>query len=432
MIMDRKYLTRVPQFVNYTNNLDLFERFFENDASLIRDIGMIASFNYGEDLFGYSTLTIENFERLGYSRSELQRRVPEYKHIDLKLEKELIRKRQIELGIIDATSAERMKCQKEVKELPFIHDHLCISRLDYAFYKAFKTAVIASIKEGDRIMAKSFLLFNEIIIDNVSRVDKRKYSFKLSSQWVAHLFQSYNIVDLGDYISLGKDVRIEKANSFKAFYLYLGKMMAVAKQDISKNGIAKFETTVDAICEILGCKITTPSNKKKYVTSFLDDLKAKLTRTLFEWEYYSPTNQRAKYHVLFMFREEVLVLFDEGKKAALMKTILTDAFSSFEVRKRNGEIAILSELKDVDFWDWWVTSNDVELKEQIKAEAYTKVYRRIQLTEKSSKEVKKKIHRIPFTEMDNTARELKKTALKLAEEEGYTFDEKTNDFYKYV
>lgn len=426
----KEHLTRVPQMLNYNNGILI--NHFDNEASLVMNIAILGTYLYKDNLWGYSKLSLDHFLKLGYTRTELQRVVPEYKHLSIEKRKELIKQRKLVLGLVKGTKQEIDFAIKETLDYPFLHDHLCITKIDYAFYKALNTHMQVSAKFGDNVGAKNFVMLSELIIKDVSKREKKEYQFILSADWVSDLFKSYNLIDIEDYVHVGAGLKADRANSSRVFYLYLGRMISIARNKPSNEGKGFYEMSVDEICDVVGIDVAQPANRKRKVTELLKDIQKTVKYTPFSWEYFSISNNRAKYHVRFIFEEDMLLWFDEGKKAVLMKTIQNDAYSAFQVKTSNRNNMKLSILSESEFWKWWISTDDQEIKYKIKNDALKKVYHKVDVTSRERNQRRdQKISRVSYNEMQNVAILSKKDTLTFAKEQGYNLDEKTNDFYKY-
>lgn len=425
----KEHLTRIPQILNYNNGL--LDSHFDDEADLVMNIAILGTYLYKDNLWGYSKLTLEHFVKLGYTRTNLQRVIPKFQNLSPDDKKRLVRLRRIDLGLEEGTKEEQKIAKKETNDYPFLHDFLCITKIDYAFYKALNTRIQLSARFGDNVGARNFIMLSELLIKDLSKREKKEYQFIMSAEWVADLFKSYNLIDIEDYIFVGNGLKIDRVNSARIFYLQLGKMISVARNTPCIDGKGYFDLSVDQICDIVGIQVSEPKNRKRKVTQLLNDVKNSVKYTPFEWEYFSNTNPRAKYLVRFIFEEKLLQWFDEGKRASLLKTIHNDAYSAFQVKTRNNGLSPINALSETDFWRWWISPTDEEIKQQIKQEAEKKVYRVTSVQAGGDKPKKNKYTRISFDKMNETALSINRDVFVIAKEQGYMYDEKTKTFYKY-
>lgn len=421
LIKRKEELTRFPQDLNFSP--ELLDKIFGEDASIIRDIAVLASFRYNKNLFEYTELTINDFEKLGYNRTDLQRVNPKFAHLSKSEIKQIIEERKNQLKD-NAISINTLQDE----EYPFIHDHLCITRLDYAFYKAYKTIFEVTRKSNNTIAATKLEILGDLVIINPNQNTKRKYIFQLSHRWVEKLFKAYNLLSIEDYLSLGANTKVDRAGSLKNFYLYLGRMISSAQQLKKEGKQPVYITSVDEVCKIAGSKINSPDNKKRFVTSFLDELKSKMKRTKFNWKYFAPIGSRAKYMVEFSFAEEILLFFDEGKRAVFMKALITEAQQQFKGKELKSDLNKLGSLTEEAFFEWFVSDQDQELKKKILGQVTQKI-----LSQYNTQEIVdvKPIRRHYVTKetLKELAKEQNCTPEEIAKKFGYLLDEK-GEYYK--
>jgi hypothetical protein len=420
-IKRREELSRFPQDLNFSP--ELLDKIFGEDAPIIRDIAVLASYRYNKNLFDYTELTIDDFEKLGYNRTDLQRVNPKFAHLSKADIKKLVEERK---ELLKNNPYSINTIQEE--EYPFIHDHLCISRLDYAFYKAYRTIFEVTRKNQNSIAATKLEIIGDLLIQSPNQMTKRKYVFQLSHRWVEKLFKAYNLLNIEDYLLLGMDTKIDRAGSLKNFYLHLGRMIASAQQLKKQNKQPVYVTSVDEICRIAGSKIASPDNKKKFVSNFLDELTSKVKRTKFEWKYFAPQGTRAKYMVEFSFAEELLLFFDEGKRATLMKALLNEAQLQYKSKELKEDLNKLGTLTEEDFFYWFVSDEDQELKKKILSHVANKTLTEVTLPDAVGKRPVKRNYVDSKTLIDLAkAKNIKPE--EFAKQNGYLIDEK-GKYYK--
>lgn len=419
-----KELTRYPQSLNYTPTI--LNDIFGEEADLIRDIAIFGSVNYNRTLFDTTRLTIEDFVKMGYSRYSLQRVADKFKHLSKSDIKKAIAERRI---LLDKYKIGELSVMPEDNpELPFLHDHLCISKLDYAFYKASKMNLSVSKKDNDRIVSNRInVLRDDVSISNVSQKDKRVYEYQLSSAWVELLYKAYHLIDFRDYLALSLNNKSDRAGDLRSFYLYLGRMISIVQNKVKKGEEPTYQTTVDEICKITTCNLSVPAERKRFVTGLLNDILALVKNSSFEWEYFSTTNQRAKYHVRFIFSKEVLGSFDEGKKAVYNKALYEEAFKLFKGKIMKKDIANIN-MTDIEskFIDWYISNEDIEEKKELQLKVYNQIYQKIHIGGASDKPKRHYISRdtlLSMATLNNKSLEI------FAKTNGYIKDEK-GEYYK--
>lgn len=432
-----KELSRIPQGLNY--NPDALFRVFGRESDIIRDLLVIASNQYSKDVFGNTILTIDDFTNLGHKRTELQRVIPEYSKYSKEEIQNLIIERRKQLGIDDTNNYTVIEMSRFVDSAndkisvhPFLGDHLCISKLDYALYRAYTEALRITRKSGDELITSEVKIIGSLKISSLNRVSKRKYQINVSSSWLNSLFNEYHLIDIKDYKSLQSGRMITTA-SYRNFYLFIGRIISQIRYLVKEEKGNSYIASIDDLCSIFNVDFKTPKNKKAYIKKALNDIKDSVSHSKFEWDFVN-NNTKYSYFVEFKFDDDTLNYFDEKLKAVVLETFHKEAKTVFISLNRSKIQDHWSEEKrgdsifNADDFYKWLGNNDEdkEIKEKLLKDAHDKVLRRGVLGNTPIQKVKSYI---PQATIEATARSLKLNVDDVAKKNGYLKDDK--GYYKY-
>ena len=249
----------------------------------------------------------------------------------------------------------------------------------------------------------------------------------MSTSWIEALYKAYHLIDFKDYLSLSVDGKSDRIGVLKSFYLYLGRIISMAKYQYEQGNNPIYITTIDEICKVADCSNTEPKDKKKFVTSLLNDVLKRVEKSKFSWEYFSPTNQRAKYHIKFTFSEETLNSFDEGKAAVYSKLLYEESLNFYKAKIFKKDIRKIGNFEESEFIEWFSSNVDLEEKKKLQEEVYNKVYRKIDFGNNKTKPLKR--YYIPVETIRQAAEIANQSIEDFAKKNKYIKDEK-GEYYK--
>ncbi|NDV96097.1 hypothetical protein D0T84_14420 [Dysgonomonas sp. 521] len=340
-------LSRVPQ--NFSFDKDALLRTFGEESAIIRDIIVYAANCQFLDLWGNITFSIEDFCReFGYSRTTLQRTLPEFKETK--------------------------------KNLPVIDDHVFDSLFEYALYRALKENVIFKRKKDNKETFESVQLIShlDVIYDkSTKKLSKRLYSVKLGHKIIENLFKEYHLIDFYDYKRL-KSSKISSVGAFRNFYIFMARIIAQVRFYERSNNPQNFITSIDDLCDVFGVSVDTPKNKKAYITKTLKHIQESLVNTKFDWSFVT-NGTKHSYFVEFIFSKETLAYFDEKLKAVFFKK-LHSAAEQIYIKEKGGLIShssVLDAYRNIDredFYKWFMSDDSRDKKMKIWNDLYSETF----------------------------------------------------------
>lgn len=349
MSIKNNQLSRIPQ--NFSFDKDALLRTFGEESAIIRDIIVYVANCQFSDLWGNITFSIEDFCReFGYSRTTLQRTLPQFKNLP-------------------------------EKKQPIIDDHVFDSLFEYALYRALKENVVFKRRKDDRETFESVQLIShlDVIYDKTTRkLSKRLYSIKLGHKILENLFKEYHIIDFYDYKRL-KSSKISSVGAFRNFYIFMARIIAQVKFYQRSNQPENFVASIDDLCGVFGVNYDSPKNKKAYISRTLNYIQESLVNTKFEWEYVK-NGTRYNYFVEFSFADATLDYFDEKLKAVFFKKLHSSAEQLYLREEAGGSgrySSMLEAYRNInveDFYRWFMSDSSKDKKLKIWDDAYTEIF----------------------------------------------------------
>lgn len=346
--MKDNQLSRVPQ--NFSFDKDALMRTFGEESTIIRDIIVYAANCQFLDLWGNITFSIDDFCReFGYSRTTLQRTLPQFKDVP-------------------------------EKKLPIIDDHVFDSLFEYALYRSLKENVVFKRKKENKETFESVQLISylDVIYDkSTKKLSKRLYSIKLGHKIIENLFKEYHLIDFYDYKRL-KSNRISSIGAFRNFYLFLARIIAQVRFYQRSNQPESFISSIDDLCDVFGVNYDSPKNKKAYISRTLEYIQESLVNTKFSWNYVN-NGTKYLYFIEFVFTDETLAYFDEKLKAVFFKKLhsATEQIYMKEVANSANYSSMLEAYRNIDreeFYLWFMSDKSEEKKRKVWNDIYTETF----------------------------------------------------------
>lgn len=359
----KKDLIRVPRVLGESYNSGLIERLYTTGGSVMLDLIIYLSSYHIKDLFGESWFSVEDFcNRMGYNRSNLQRRLTQKQIADL-----FGKNASPQYVFTDSTG-------KTIT-------HPIETVFEAALYKLGMENLYYPVAGEDGRTSYNFVQilkkFDIITNFNTNKATKRLYSAVLSPEIKDFMFSLYNLLELQDYRNL--------PSRYRYFYLELTKMMFLIRYKISKKEAPFYALTIDQLAKKLGIEVKEPKFRKQKVANVLKKMNQYLNFTNFSFSFVKGNNEKWAYTVLISFPQSTIDYFDEGQYAVFIKRFYSELLWGYTGlqfpdiplgRERMAKVAEIQNSEELyrDFLLWANSSQNIQLKQEVYRSNYIKAF----------------------------------------------------------